>query len=196
MEDAKMAVDLGAWALGFNFYAESPRFISLKRAADITSRLPKSVEKVGIFVNASADEVRIRSKLAGFTMVQLHGDENPSVCTRIQTKKIIKAFRPENPEDLELIKAYTSIKYILIDAAVPGEYGGTGRRGNWKLAKKAKEYGKVILAGGLYADNIRLAVEEVNPFAVDVTSGVEARTGVKDPKKMKEFFKMVKKYVL
>jgi phosphoribosylanthranilate isomerase len=192
LEDAEAAVDMGAWALGFNFFSNSQRFVSIKQATDIISRLPTSVEKVGVFVNSSADEIRVRGKMVGLTMIQLHGEEPPTICNQINTKKIIKTFRPAKPEDLSEIKLYKNIKYILIDGPIQSA-GEAQHHNDWNLAKMAKARGSVILAGTLNPQNILSACREVHPFAVDVTAGIEARAGIKDLKKMKEFFDMVEK---
>ena len=193
LEDAEAAVDMGAWALGFNFFSNSQRFVSIKQATDIISRLPSSVEKVGVFVNASADEIRVRGKMVGLTMIQLHGEEPPTICNQIHTNKIIKTFRPTNPQDLEKIKLYKNIKYILIDGAVHSEGRGAREPNDWNLAKMAKVHGQVILAGSLNPENVLRACQETHPFAVDVTGGIELGAGIKDHKKMKNFFDMVER---
>ncbi len=193
LEDAEAAIDMGAWALGFNFFSSSQRFISIKQATDIISRLPSGVEKVGVFINSSADEIRVRGKMVGLTMIQLHGEEPPTICNQMNMKKIIKTFRPTKPEDLSEIKLYKNIKHILIDGAVHGEGHASQKHSDWNLAKMAKAYGSVILAGSLSPENILNACREVHPFAVDVTAGIETKAGIKDHKKMKAFFDLVEK---
>jgi phosphoribosylanthranilate isomerase len=190
-DDAMMAIDLGAWALGFNFYPSSQRFISFSKAQEIISKLPPEVEKVGVFVNASAQVVKNQTKNLGLTLVQLHGDETPEYCSQFSLETLIKALRPEIPKDIAALANFGSLKYILIDSAGHRAYGGSGKKGDWSLAKKAKDFGSVILAGGLTPENVTQAIVEVNPFGVDVTSGVEGTPGTKDKSKMKKFFEMV-----
>jgi phosphoribosylanthranilate isomerase len=191
LKDAKVALKLGAWALGFNFYKKSPRYISPQVASQILKKLPKSFESVGIFVNSSQKEIERITELTGISMIQLHGSERPLLCSKF--KKVIKAFKPRTSSDLKKIRRYSTIAYILIDSAVKGFHGGTGKLSNWALAKEAKKMGPVILAGGLNDKNVSKAISAVKPFAVDVTSGVEFRPGVKSTLKLKKFFAAVKR---
>ena len=192
LKDAELALDLGAWALGFNFYPKSPRYITFPQAHDIISRLKTKAQMVGLFVNTPAAIVKTQTLALKLTMVQFHGNETPEYCSQFSSTNMIKAFRPESENDLAIIKSYFPLEYILIDSAGHGVLGGSGQTGDWSLAKKAKAFGSVVLAGGLTPQNVLQACIETEPFAVDVTSGVELKKGIKDTLKMKQFFEMVK----
>jgi phosphoribosylanthranilate isomerase len=194
-EDAALAQELGAWALGFVFYPQSKRHIDAGQAARIIQSLPKPALTVGVFVNQTDEALAIarRIPLGG---VQLHGDETPEDCKKVKQNfsgLIIKAFRPETENDLAAIPAYKGIvDYILLDAAVAGEFGGTGKTTDWAIAAKAATFGiPLILAGGLTAENILAADRQVKPFALDLSSGVEASPGIKDSEKLKGLFKVI-----
>ncbi|MDE1153302.1 MAG: phosphoribosylanthranilate isomerase [Micavibrio sp.] len=189
-EDAQLAQDLGAAMLGFIFYHGSKRFITPDAAAVIVPKM--TAMTVGVFVNQSDDVAAIAAK-TGLSGVQLHGDETPQMVEKIRKifpGLVIRALRPEKPADLDAIKDYQGLAdMILIDAAAPGQYGGTGHTGDWGLAVQAKDYGiPVILAGGLNPQNISDAAKAVQPYALDLSSGVEASPGIKDPEKLKALF--------
>jgi phosphoribosylanthranilate isomerase len=190
VEDALQAAQAGADALGFVFYERSPRNLDPIRAATIISRLPPFVQTVGLFVNADAGFVNDTADRCRLDLVQLHGDEPPEYCEKI-SRRVIKAFRVRDAASLAPVKDYR-VAGILLDAYSPGAFGGTGLSFNWELAGIAREFGPVILAGGLDPDNVREAVERVAPFAVDVSSGVESSPGRKDPEKVREFIKRAK----
>jgi phosphoribosylanthranilate isomerase len=193
-EDAEQAQKLGAWALGFIFYPKSPRHIVPAKAADIIRHL--TTPAIGVFVNQMEDVLNI-AKTAGLKGVQLHGDETPEECLSIKKSFsgfVIKAFRPETEKDVEAIGAYKSaVDYILIDAAAGAQYGGTGKAADKALAIKAKSFGiPLVLAGGLTATNIIDAVQNVAPFAADLSSGIESSPGIKDAAKLDALFKIAK----
>jgi phosphoribosylanthranilate isomerase len=190
LEDALQAVQAGADALGFVFYERSPRNLDPLRAANIISNLPPFVQTVGLFVNADAGFVNDTADRCRLDLVQLHGDEAPEYCERIR-RRVIKAFRVRDASSLAPVRDYP-VAGILLDAYSPGAFGGTGLSFNWELAGIAREFGPVILAGGLAPDNVREAVERVAPYAVDVSSGVEMSPGKKDPEKVREFIKRAK----
>ncbi len=190
VEDALQAVAAGADALGFVFHAASPRNISPERAAAIIAALPPFVQTVGLFVNAGIDSVNGTCDLCRLDIAQLHGDEPPDFCDRL-TRRVIKAFRIKDITSLDPMKEYRVAGYLL-DAWSPGAYGGTGRAFNWEVAQIAKQYGPIILAGGLTPDNVRQAVEQVGPYGVDVSSGVESSPGKKDPAKVQAFIRHAK----
>jgi phosphoribosylanthranilate isomerase len=190
VEDALQAAHSGADALGFVFYVQSPRNLDPLRAANIISGLPPFVQTVGLFVNADADFVNDTADLCRLDLVQLHGDEPPEYCEKIR-RRVIKAFRVSDASSLAPVRDY-HVAGILLDAYSPRAFGGTGLSFNWELAGIAREFGPVILAGGLAADNVREAVERVAPYAVDVSSGVESSPGKKDPEKVREFIKRAK----
>jgi phosphoribosylanthranilate isomerase len=189
-EDALQAVDAGADALGFVFYDLSPRCIFYETAQKIIKKLPPFVTPVGVFVNNPAQSIHLAVERCGIQVVQLHGDETPNFCAGLP-HKIVKAFRIRDIKSLEKIRSY-SVSGFLLDAYVPGTYGGTGLTFNWESARIAKQYGPIILAGGLNVGNIREAVETVQPYAIDVSSGVEASPGKKDHAKVREFIKRAK----
>ncbi len=190
MEDAMMAVKAGADALGFVFYDKSPRSIEPGKAAEIISALPPFVAVVGLFVNADIGFVNATADSCMLDIVQLHGDETPDFCSMVN-RRVVKVFRIKNNQSLGPMKDYRVAGYLL-DAYSPKVYGGTGMTFNWEIAGEAKKFGPVILAGGLTPDNVAQAVEAVKPYAVDVSSGVEAAPGRKDPVKVREFIKRAK----
>ncbi|QJA06152.1 phosphoribosylanthranilate isomerase [Thermosulfurimonas marina] len=189
-EDARLAISLGAHALGFIFYPQSPRFISPEAAREIVRNLPPLVTTVGVFVNETPERIREIVEAVGLDLVQLHGDEPPEVA-RIFFPRVIKALRLASEEDLSRIEDYRGcVRGILIEPRVKGFYGGSGKTLDWDLARKAVEKGlPVLLAGGLSPENIREAVERVRPYGVDVNSGVERGPGRKDPEKLRALFR-------
>ena len=190
VEDALLAVEAGADALGFVFHVKSPRNISPENAKSIIQALPPFVQTVGLFVNAPIEMVNDVSDFCGLDLVQLHGDESREFCDRVN-RRVIKAFRIKDRSSLDPLGDYRVAGYLL-DAWAPSAYGGTGHSFSWELAVAAKRYGTIILAGGLTPENVRSAVEIVAPYAVDVSSGVESAPGRKDPDKVREFVKRAK----
>jgi len=192
LEDALAAFLNGADAIGFIFYKKSPRYITPVKAGKISRILPKKVLKVGVFVNAKEKEIKKAAHLGGLDMLQFHGRESPEFCSRFQGIKIIKAFRVK--EDLDLIRLgeYKTYAY-LFDTFSKHKAGGTGRKFDWNLLKKADKIKRpVFLSGGLNCRNIRGALKVFNPDWVDVSSGVESRLGKKDHKKIRDFMRKVK----
>ena len=191
LADAKVAVEAGADALGFNFYEKSPRYVSLKTAAAISKQLPPFVMRVGVFVNAPEELVLRAISEVGLTMLQFHGDEPPEFCAQFGLMSI-KAFRIRDGESLKQIPHYQTDAYLL-DAYSAEARGGTGEKFNWDLAVAAQKFGKpIFLAGGLTPENVAEAVRKVRPFGVDVSSGVEAAPGKKDHAKIRAFIKNVR----
>jgi len=185
--DALMALAAGADALGFMFYALSPRYIAYDHAGAIIRRLPPFIAKVGVFVNATEAAVRRAVAECGVDWLQFHGDETPEFCRRFAPLKVIKAFRIQNADSLAALPAYATDAWLL-DSYVPDVRGGTGAQFNWDLALAAKAHGvPIILAGGLGPDNVAEAVQRVQPYGLDVSSGVESWPGKKDPVKVREF---------
>ncbi|MBP1727668.1 MAG: trpF [Deltaproteobacteria bacterium] len=192
LDDARMAVDAGADALGFVFYDKSPRYINPVAAAKIIAKLPPFVQTVGLFVNEEVEQVNWTADFCGLDVVQLHGDESPEDCLEVK-RRAIKVFRIQNIVSIEPLKKYQVSGYLL-DAWCPDCYGGTGKTFNWEVAAAARQYGRIILAGGLSADNVVEALQAVQPYAVDVSSGVESAPGKKDAEKVKMFIKRAKGY--
>jgi phosphoribosylanthranilate isomerase len=189
--DALAAVKAGADLLGFMFYEASPRNISLHTAAEIARLLPPFVVKVGVFVDADEDLVMRAIGDCSLNLLQFHGDETPEYCAQFGLMSM-KAFRIRDVESLTALPAYPTEAWLL-DAFVKGKPGGTGEKFNWNLALEAKKFGKpIFLAGGLTPANVAAAIEKVQPYGVDVSSGVEASPGKKDPAKVKAFIKAAK----
>ena len=178
LEDALMVVEAGADALGFVFFRGSPRFISPEQATAIIRRLSPFVHTVGLFVNEGLATVNAVADQCGLDLVQLHGEEPPDYCAAVK-RRIIKAFRVKDASSLNEIKNYR-VAAFLLDAWSPGAHGGTGTTFNWELAARASASHRIILAGGLTPDNVAEAIAAVNPYAVDVSSGVESAPGKKD----------------
>lgn len=188
--DALVAVEAGADALGFVFYDRSPRYIKPLAAAGIIAKLPPFIQTVGLFVNEEAEQVNWIADFCGLDLVQLHGDESPEDCVAVN-RRIIKAFRVQGGSTVELLAKYPVAGYLL-DAWSADAYGGTGHTFNWELAASAGQYGPIILAGGLAPGNVAQAIRVVQPYAVDVSSGVESAPGRKDQEKVRQFIKLAK----
>uniref|UniRef100_A0A831UEB1 N-(5'-phosphoribosyl)anthranilate isomerase n=1 Tax=Geobacter metallireducens TaxID=28232 RepID=A0A831UEB1_GEOME len=190
LEDALMAVEAGADALGFVFHNESPRHVPPDVAAGIIAALPPFIHTVGLFVNRPLEFVNVTAARCRLDLVQLHGDEPPEFCDAVE-RRVIKAFRVQDITSLDPIRHYRVAAHLL-DAYSPTAYGGTGLTFNWDIAAAARDFGPVILAGGLTPDNVREAVEAVQPYAVDVSGGVESSPGKKDGAKVREFIRRAK----
>lgn len=191
VNDAWAAMDAGADLLGFNFYPKSPRYIDVGTCRNIMSVMQKygHITYVGLFVNASVAEVRTTIETCGLSLAQLHGDETSEMFDALNGKAF-KAFRGV-PQSINGF-ARSDAPALLVDAAVKGAYGGTGVIADWSAAAElAKQY-SMLLAGGLTPDNVADAVRQVNPWGVDVASGVESSPGQKDPSKMKVFVQAVR----
>ena len=192
--DARAACDAGAHALGFNFYAPSPRAISPAAAWEIRRRLPPFVEAIGVFVNWQPQAVASLSSSLRFHAAQLHGGESTKVVAAVARRiAVIKALRIRNGFSLARLADYREASAILLDGARTGQYGGTGETADWALARRAARSRLIILAGGLRPENVAEAIRAVRPYAVDVASGVESRSGKKDPVKLREFFREVER---
>jgi phosphoribosylanthranilate isomerase len=192
-EDARTAVEAGADALGFVFFDKSPRFINPVIAAGIISRLPPLIQTVGLFVNEDTAQVNWTADYCGLDVVQLHGDETPEDCLEVK-RRVIKAFRIQKIISIDPLEKYQDyqVSGYLLDAWSPDAYGGTGRTFNWELAQAAKQYGPVILAGGLTPENVADAIRIVSPYGVDVSSGVESAPGKKDAETVRQFIRAAK----
>jgi phosphoribosylanthranilate isomerase len=192
-EDARDAALLGASAIGFNFYEESPRYIEPQAAAKIMEHLPPFVNFVGVFVNhPDPQNLEDFALSLGLHAVQLHGNETPDYCAMIQRVKVIKAFRVDAHFRIDSLRNHGGGTFLL-DAGASRQYGGTGMTFDWERVYGANAFGAIIIAGGLTPDNVHEAVERLHPFAVDVASGVESRPGKKDYEKMRRFIEAVEK---
>jgi len=190
LEDARLASDLGADALGFIFYSNSPRNITPEKAGRIVRRLPPFVTKVGVFVNESPDTIRGIRNDVGLDLIQLHGGETPAYCRDLLVP-YLKVFRVQSDFELNEMEKYPGVAGFLFDTYRQDAFGGTGETFDWEVARQATRYGHVILSGGLRASNVRAAIASVKPYGVDVASGVEAEPGKKDPEKLRAFFRSV-----
>ncbi len=192
VEDALLACELGADAIGLNFYSKSPRCISPFTASKIIRNLPPFVSAVGVFVNWQAAAVSTLAKALGLAAAQLHGDEPPQLVTEIAKKvSVIKALHLGKGSVLPPFAKYRGATSFLLDAPHSGQYGGTGHSTDWSLAHTAAKSHRILLAGGLTPENVAEAILAVRPYAVDVTSGIESKPGRKDPAKLSAFFEAV-----
>ncbi|MCU0771938.1 MAG: phosphoribosylanthranilate isomerase [Verrucomicrobia bacterium] len=190
--DAQTAVQAGADLIGLVFYEPSARAVTVESAAAIARTIPPTVVRVGLFVNPDPGRVLEAISACGLQMLQFHGDESPDFCRQFGLLTM-KAFRIQSAETLDVLRHYPADAWLL-DAHVPGQYGGTGRTFDWALAARATQLGKpVFLAGGLTPDNVAEAVRTVRPYGVDVSGGVEAAPGRKDPAKVRAFISAAKR---
>ena len=194
LEDALMVAQYLIWALGFNFYKESPRYVAPETAAHIIHRIPAHILCVGIFVNASLEHIAAIQKQTGIHAVQLHGDESLAFCRVVSehvTGFVIKALPLRRQKDATTAALYKDLGPVVVDAFHPNLYGGSGERCNWALAASLSKEMPLILAGGLSATTIVEALQEVVPYGVDVCSGLESRPGRKCPDKVRDFMKQI-----
>jgi len=189
LEDAELAVELGAWALGFILWERSPRVADPAVAAGIARAMRRRAELVGVFVNASLDDIAHAADALGLTHLQLHGEEGPAFATEARRRtgcKVIKAARIASGADLQALERYRT-DFHLLDTRVEGKQGGSGERWDWELASHRRSKVPAILSGGLTAENVAAGIAAIRPYAVDVASGVEASPGIKDPAKLEAF---------
>jgi phosphoribosylanthranilate isomerase len=190
-EDALYAAGCGAAALGFIFYAASPRYVAPEEVRRVVKGLPEKIVRVGVFVNESVREVKRIVQYCGLDFVQLHGDESVEYCHNFPPAMIIKAFDLRSEIDLTRALSY-NVAAILVDSGETGIYGGTGKKSNWDLALRVKSKKPLILSGGLNETNIKEALKKVAPHALDINSGVEMNPGKKDHKKITRIFDIVR----
>jgi phosphoribosylanthranilate isomerase len=194
LEDAELAVELGAWALGMIFYDASPRACSPAEAERISSRLRRKVEICGVYVNAPLEEVLASSEALGLSMLQLHGDEGPAYCAEASRRtgaRVIKAAQVSTLGDVRDLERF-HVDFHLLDtrSRIPerqGLRGGTGETFDWSIAAARRSQVPLILSGGLDAGNVGDAIALTRPFAVDTASGTEAAPGRKDARKLRAF---------
>lgn len=189
--DAIVAAEAGADLIGLMFYPPSPRCVTLPQAAAISRAVSPWVIKVGVFVNPDPEDVYAAIVGAGLQMLQFHGDETPEFCKQFGLMTM-KAFRVRDEDSLKVLPEYPTEAWLL-DSYVAGQPGGTGEKFNWDLAITAKTMGRpIFLAGGLTPANVAEAVQKVQPYGVDVSSGVESAPGRKDPEKIRNFIRAVR----
>jgi len=190
-EDAAAAAEVGADMVGFMFYDKSPRHVSIAAASAIARILPAHIVRTGVFVDAEEDLVLQAIRECGLNLLQFHGNEAPDYCLQFGLMSM-KAFRIRDADSLKHLPTYQTDAWLL-DSYSPAQYGGTGERFNWNLATEARKWGKpIFLAGGLTPENVRLAVQQAQPYGVDVSSGVELGPGKKDHEKVKAFIRAAK----
>jgi phosphoribosylanthranilate isomerase len=190
LEDALVCASAGANMLGFIFYARSPRSIEPSKAAGIIKHLPSSVTPIGVFVNEKREIINKIVNETHLRGIQLSGDEPVEDCEQFNVP-VWKAFRIRTNEEVDHIKRY-NVDAVMLDGATDKEYGGSGILADVSIALEMKKYHRLILAGGLNPDNISDAVQTVQPYAVDVNSGVEITPGKKDPDKVRLLFERLK----
>jgi phosphoribosylanthranilate isomerase len=190
LQDARVAVEEGADAVGFIFYKKSPRSVTMKLVREIVLELPPFVDTVGVFVDETAEQVNKIADYCNLDLIQLHGDESPAFCKRMR-RRVIKAFRVKDMQSVKKLSSF-QVSGFLLDTFSENLHGGTGKVFDWNLALPAKKFGPVIMAGGLTPNNVQQAIRQVRPYGVDVCSGVESEPGVKDHKKVRAFLKNAK----
>lgn len=188
--DAAVAVDAGADMIGLIFHPPSPRYVTPGQAESIVASLPPELPAVGVFVNKSLETITEVARESGISRVQLHGDESPDLCRRLPWR-CIKTFRFTDKVQPEMMPDYP-VHAFLIEGFHDELYGGGGVKADWFRVATLHSYGRIILAGGLTPDNVREAIATVQPYAVDVCSGVEAAPGRKDAAKVRDFVKYAK----
>lgn len=192
-EDAKQAADLGAWAVGMIMWPGSPRACPPEVAEEISASLRRRLHLAAVFVNATLDEVALAADRYSLSILQLHGDEGPAYAREAARRtgaKVMKAIPARDAAAVRDLERFHT-DFHLLDAHVPGLRGGTGENFDWELARRHAGHTPLVLSGGLNPENVGDAVAAVEPFAVDVASGVEASPGVKDPERMEAFFAAV-----
>lgn len=190
-EDALRCIDAGANALGFIFYKKSPRYIEPSAASAIIGQLPSYVAPVGVFVNEKRSFIEKTITETNIRIIQFSGDEMPEDCTGYSIK-VWKAFRFASMNEVDSAKRY-SISAALIEGAGNNLYGGTGTLADFSIASAVKQFHPVVLAGGLDPENVLSAIRQVQPYAIDVNSGIERSPGKKDGKKIVSLFNQLQK---
>jgi phosphoribosylanthranilate isomerase len=192
VEDARLAVELGAWAIGLIF-ADSPRQVDVTDAEQIGRELSRQVEVVGVFVNTPLEQVAELADVARLTMIQLHGDEGPAYAREVARRtglRVIKAIQARDPAAVRRLSSFRT-DFHLLDAYAPDKRGGTGKTFQWDYVRHHTRHVPLILSGGLTPDNVAEGIEATHPHAVDSASGTEASPGKKDPAKVQALFRAV-----
>jgi phosphoribosylanthranilate isomerase len=194
LEDAHLAVELGAWAVGMVFHPESPRSCDPGTAERIGAELKRKAEVVGVFVNWPLDELEHMADRASLTMLQLHGDEGPVYCREAGRRtgcKVMKAVQAKDAAAVRKLMSYREVDFHMLDAHSDEKRGGTGQTFAWELAQHHRSKTPLVLSGGIDPGNAGAAVDAVRPYALDSASGTEAEPGAKDPEKLRALFQAV-----
>lgn len=191
MEDARFCAGAGADFIGFVQHPESPRYVHPEHVAEVLEWVAGPAP-VGVFVNRPAEEINRTAEAAGFELVQLHGEEPPTVCAAVE-RPVIKAFRIEHDASVEQLQHWIApyedhVDYLLLDTHHTDLWGGTGEAFNWRVARELSSDLPLFLAGGIGPDNVEEAVVRMRPFAVDLSSSVEETPGTKSFEKLERFF--------
>jgi phosphoribosylanthranilate isomerase len=192
LEDAELAAEHGAWAIGLIRWPRSPRACDAATAAAIVGALRRRVACVGVFVNATLDELAQEAEAIGFSHLQLHGDEGPAYCTEAARRtgcKVIKAAQVATVGDIRALEVFRT-DFHMLDAAAGALRGGSGRTWEWDLLRGRRSKVPLIVSGGLSPDNVAEAIAAAHPWAVDTASGTESAPGVKDPEKVRRFLEI------
>lgn len=193
LTDARRAVEAGADFLGFNFYPQSSRYIAPAKARGIVRRLQKQVTVVGVFVNAPEEKMLAIARSVGLDFLQLHGEESPELVARLKRSfPVIKAVRVRNSFRPAQLAPFKRAAAFLLDGFHPHRHGGTGRKFDWSMARRARSNGRIFLAGGLTPLNVAEAIRAAAPYAVDICSGVESKPGKKDPARVESLMRAVR----
>lgn len=184
--------ELGADALGFILYPKSPRFLMPERIKEIVGQLPPFTKTVGVFVNEPVEVITSVLSKTGLDLAQLSGEESPAYCAALSQTGFawIKSFRVKDSFDFKYLQQFPG-RYFLLDAWSATEYGGTGKAFDWKLLQQNVDNHKIILAGGINSDNVEQAILQTHPYAIDVSSGVEERPGIKSLAKVEQLIHRV-----
>lgn len=191
-EDAVVAAEAGADAIGLNFYPLSPRYVTAERALEISRATPEGILKFGVFVNENADFLRKSFEECELDYLQLHGQEEPEFVKGLMLP-VLKSFAVHDEQVLIAIKEY-GLEWFLMDAWSKVLPGGTGLSFNWEIARRAGAIGRVVLSGGLRPDNVAKAIAAANPYGVDVATGVESEPGIKDKELVRSFVQEVREW--
>jgi phosphoribosylanthranilate isomerase len=194
LDDARLAVELGAWAIGMVFHPDSPRACDPGTAELIGGELRRQAEIVGVFVNWPLDELEHMADRASLTMLQLHGDEGPAYCREAARRtgaRVMKAVQAKDAAAVRKLDSYREVDLHMLDTHARDLRGGTGETFDWRLANHHRSGKPLVVSGGLNPDNVAEAVAAVLPYAVDSASGTEAEPGRKDPAKLRALFSAV-----
>jgi len=195
LDDARLAVDAGAWAIGMIFHPESPRACDPATAEVIGSELKRRAEVAGVFVNAPLDEVAMLADRCSLTILQLHGDEGPAYCREAARRtgcKVMKAQQVKDAGAVRELESFREVDLHLLDTHAEGLRGGTGRTFDWELARHHRSGIPIVVSGGISPENVGEAIAAVRPFAVDSASGTEAAPGKKDPQRVEALLRAVR----